>query len=85
MITGTRAVFAIVAFLAVPPSVMALARLGRWPGALTLAALYAVYVGIEVVSWLRREQTRRATQRAYLRSRGRVLADVTYSREDWAA
>jgi len=80
-----RAVFAIATSLLCPPSIVLLARLGRWPGALVLAALFAAYVGIEVVSWLRRERTRRATQRAYLRSAGRPLVDVTYSREDWAA
>ena len=84
MITRTRAAVAIAAFLTVPPSVVILARHDRWDGALTLAVLFHLYVGAAVFAELRRQSLARRHVRELQRARGRVLADVTYSREDAA-
>lgn len=85
MITGRRAALAVAAPVLAPPVVVGLARAGRWPGAAVLSLLFGVYVGIEVVSWLRRERRRRRLRWARLRTAGRPLADVTESREGWVA
>jgi len=83
VITTRRAVFAVFASFAGPAGVFMLASLGRWPGALLLAALFGVWVGIEVISWLRRERLRRRQRWTRLCAAGRPLADVTESREGW--
>jgi hypothetical protein len=46
--TRRRAVLAVAAPVLVPPTVVALARSGRWPAALLLSALFVVYVVAEV-------------------------------------
>lgn len=85
MITRTRAVFAVAAFLVAPPSVVILARHDRWDGALTLAVLFHLYVGAEVVAELRRQSLARRRARELQRAQARVLAGVTESREGWWA
>lgn len=81
MISRRRALLALASFALGPAGVALLASAGRWPGALTLSILLAGYWLAETVAWEVRMRFARRTLRELQRDRGRVLADVQWSRE----